>query len=151
MCGCGQLPLFIQINSMLFLTSVFYHRELHFPHSLALWVLGWFSQWEVLVEARWERGEKPEYFSPSLSFCFLWCLWEQLYVLHSSHIWSTGPQFMVPAPIMQPAWSSRPHHMAPTLRFSSTTSSFCCFPRKVASCSCIRLLSPSIRVTSSLH
>lgn len=67
-CGCHQLPIVVQINSLPFLPSVLYHRGLHFPDSLAFWLSGWFSQWEAPVEAwREAGGEKAEYFSPSLS------------------------------------------------------------------------------------
>lgn len=66
-CGCAQLPFLAHITPLPFLISVLYHRELHFPASLALQFPGWFSQWQALMEAWGKGGEKPEYFSLSLS------------------------------------------------------------------------------------
>ena len=143
-CDCGPWLVLAQIILSPFLTSVLYHRGLHFPGSLALWFPGWFSQWEALVEA-WREGggEKPEYFFPSLSLCFLRWLWQQLclpqllYLLHR-------PLLHGPNSYQAALWGSRSHHLAPTPGFCNSASSSSYTSSVVASCSCIRLPGPSI-------
>lgn len=116
----AQLPEFVQINSLPFLTSVLYHRGLHFPGSLALWLPGWFSP-KGSSNGSLERGRRREnrVFLPiSLSLLPGVSL---ATAMSPTYICSTVSHSVVPVSIRESPCPSRCHHMAPSLCSSNIT------------------------------